>query len=90
MVRTKYYTGYPGGPIAYLDEWETTIPRHDNVAPKEKHSSDQRRTMFAQQFVVHNDTEAILESARDNTDKNTFFSIGNQIALMKKTFQNWI
>ena len=65
---TRYYTGFSGGVLEYLDKWEDAAIRFDNIAPKEKTSSDAKRTNFGAQFTVINDTDFLIEQVRDTTD----------------------
>ena len=65
---TRYYTGFPGGALEYLDKWEDAAIRFDNIAPKEKTSSNAKRTNFATQFTVINETNFLIEQVRDTTD----------------------
>ena len=44
IMYKKYYTGYLGGPLEYLDNWEDAAIRLDNIAPEEKTSSVTKRT----------------------------------------------
>ena len=34
-IYNRYHTGYPGGAIGYLDDWEDATTRYENIAPKE-------------------------------------------------------
>lgn len=46
VIYSGYYTGYPGGPLDYLNKWKDTIIRYENIAPEEFTSSDSKRTTF--------------------------------------------
>ena len=68
ILYTKYYTGYTGGPLEYLDNWEAAAIQFDNITPKEKTSSKAKRTNFGAHFTVINDTYFLLEQVRDTTN----------------------
>ena len=79
-----YKTGYKGGPLAYLDQWENAAIRYNKVAPEgEELPSGFLMNLFALQFKAINDTESIYEQARENTD--TFDELAN--ILRKKLAQ---
>ena len=65
---TRYYTGYPGGALEYLDNWEDAAIRFDNIAPKEKTSSNAKRTNFGAQFTVINDIDFLIEQVSNTTN----------------------
>ena len=67
-IYNQYYTGYPGGALKYLDDWEDAIIRFENIAPEEATSSDAKRTNFAAQFTVISDTDFLIEQVRDTTN----------------------
>ena len=54
--------------MEYLDTWEDAIIQNKNVAPEEANSSDSKRTNFAAQFTVMNDTDFLIEQVRDTTN----------------------
>ena len=64
----KYYTGYTGGPIAFLNKWEDATVRYNKVAkPGSKIHSDQLIEYLSQHLKVLNDTENIVEQVKDTT-----------------------
>ena len=64
----KYYTGYPGRPIAFLNKWEDAAVRYNKVAePGSKIHSDQLIEYLSQHLKVLNDTENIVEQVKDTT-----------------------
>ena len=67
IMYTNYHTGYPGGGIAYLDDWEDAITKYENIAPDKANSSEVKRSIFATQFTVINDTDFLTEQVRDST-----------------------
>ena len=75
---TKYYTGYPGGPLQYLDMWEQTNSKYNRLAkPGEILTSDMLIQNFGLKFKVINDTEVIFEQAKGET--NTFDELSNAL-----------
>ena len=67
IISAQYCSGYPGGALGYLDNWEDAAIRFDNIAPKEKTSSDAKQKNFGAQFTVINDTDFLMEQVRDTT-----------------------
>ena len=65
----KYRTGYPGGPLVYLDQWENAVIRYNKMADQDGElRSAFLIDTFALKFKAVNDTEHIFEQARDNTE----------------------
>ena len=56
------------GGIGYLDAWEDVIIKYKNVAPEEATTSDSKRSVFAAQFTIMNDTDFLIEQVRDTTE----------------------
>ena len=62
----KYYTGYPGGPTAFLNTWEEAAVRYNKVAePASRIHSDQLIDYLSGKLKVINDTEHIVEQVKD-------------------------
>ena len=62
IIYNGYYNEYPGGALKYLDEWENAIFRYENIVPEQATTSDAKRTTFAAQFTVINDTALFLNN----------------------------
>ena len=64
----KYNTGYPSGPIVFLNKWKDATVRYNRVAePGGELRSSQLIDYLSIGFMVINDTENIIEQAKDNT-----------------------
>ena len=76
----KYRTGYKGGALQYLDEWETAAIKYNRLAePGEEISNELLIQILGMKFKAINDTEAIFEQAKDNTD--TFDELVNSLRI---------
>ena len=69
----KYYTGYTGGPLKYLDTWEQATSKFNRLAEKGEYLlSEHLIQILGMKFKVINDTEALFEQTKgeaNNFDK---------------------
>ena len=67
ILGSKYYTGYPGEALGYLDKWKGAVIRLENLESKETYSSETKRSMFSNNFTVINDIAHLVKKVRDST-----------------------
>ena len=69
LNNTKYYTGYKGGPLAFVEKFETALDEYNKVVEiqTEAFTDEQATHLFSSKFKVIGDTELIYEQAKDNS-----------------------
>ena len=69
LHNTKYYTGYKGGPLAFVEQFETALAEYNKVVEIQTDTinDDLVTHLFSTKFKVINDTELIYEQAKDNS-----------------------
>ena len=67
ILTTNFSRGYPGGALAYLDNWEQAAVRLSQASPEEAMTDKQKRTAFSIRFSVLGLTDTLVDTVMYET-----------------------